>query len=104
MPAPIPLRPRYDESAADVASLVQLGQEDPQPVPAAPPKREPVPDPVDEQEAVALSAALTEAGIEPTAGDQAAVRTLAALDPATVATVERWLKAKKPRTDTAPGK
>ncbi len=31
---PIPLRPRRDGTAADVRSLVQLGQEDPPPIPA----------------------------------------------------------------------
>lgn len=34
MPDPIPLRPRRDDTAADVRSLVQLGREDPPPVPA----------------------------------------------------------------------
>jgi hypothetical protein len=34
MPDPIPLRPRRDDTAADVRSLVQLGQEEPPPVPA----------------------------------------------------------------------
>jgi hypothetical protein len=44
MPDPIPLRPRRDPSAADTASLVKLGREDPPPVPrpATQPFREPV--------------------------------------------------------------
>jgi hypothetical protein len=34
MPDPRPVRPRRDDTAADVKSLVQLGREDPPPVPA----------------------------------------------------------------------
>ncbi|MEG8275791.1 hypothetical protein [Streptomyces sp. AHA2] len=34
MPEPIPLRPRRDDTAADVGSLVRLGREEPPPVPA----------------------------------------------------------------------
>ena len=34
MPDPIPLRPRLDDTAADLRSLVQLGREEPPPVPA----------------------------------------------------------------------
>lgn len=34
MPDPIPLRPRRDDTAADVGSLVRLGREDAPPVPA----------------------------------------------------------------------
>ncbi|MBR8638573.1 hypothetical protein KEF29_02985 [Streptomyces tuirus] len=34
MPEPIPLRPRRDDTAADVRSLVQLGREEPPPIPA----------------------------------------------------------------------
>jgi hypothetical protein len=34
MPDPIPLRPRRDDTAADMRSLVQLGEAEPQPVPA----------------------------------------------------------------------
>jgi hypothetical protein len=33
MPDPIPLRPRRDDSAADMGSLVRLGREEPQPIP-----------------------------------------------------------------------
>lgn len=33
MPDPIPLRPRRDDTAADVGSLVRLGREDPPPIP-----------------------------------------------------------------------
>jgi hypothetical protein len=104
MPDPIPLQPRVDDTAADTRSLVQLGREEPPPVPAPPPETAPAPDTADEKEAAALAAALSEAGIEAAPGDQAAVRALASLDPATVSTVERWLKAKKPKPDTGPGK
>ncbi|MFG3660224.1 hypothetical protein [Streptomyces sp. NPDC047706] len=47
MPDPIPLRPRRDDAAADVRSLVQLGEAPPQPVPApsTSPFLEPVYDP-----------------------------------------------------------
>ncbi|GGV91516.1 hypothetical protein [Streptomyces massasporeus] len=34
MPDPIPLRPRRDDTAADMRSLVQLGEAEPQPIPA----------------------------------------------------------------------
>jgi hypothetical protein len=34
MPDPIPLRPRRDDTAADIRSLVQLGEVEPQPIPA----------------------------------------------------------------------
>ena len=34
MSDPIPLRPRRDDTAADVGSLVRLGREEPPPVPA----------------------------------------------------------------------
>lgn len=104
MPDALPLRPRRDNTAADMRSLERLGRIDPQPVPAStsgPPATGPVPDPVDEAEMLQLSAALTEAGITSTPEDQAAVRQLAKLDAATVATVQGWLKKKsKP---AAPG-
>jgi hypothetical protein len=47
MPDLIPLQPRRDDTAADVRSLVQLGREDPPPVPAPAiaPFQEPVYDP-----------------------------------------------------------
>jgi hypothetical protein len=82
-----------------------MGRIDPQPVPQERPDlprpippRGPAPDPVDEAEALQLSAALTEAGITPAAEDQAAVRQLASLDAATVAVVQSWLKRGKPAT------
>lgn len=96
MPDPRPVEPRRQEGAADVDSLVALGRADPPPIPA--PAARPAPpaaNPVDEQEAATLSAALADAGIEAGAADTAAVRALASLDPATVATVEKWLQAKK---------
>jgi hypothetical protein len=34
MPDPIPLRSRRDDTAADTRSLVQLGEAEPQPIPA----------------------------------------------------------------------
>lgn len=96
MPDPRPVEPRRQQGGADSASLIALGLEEPHPTPQEPPAPAPPPaSPVDEQEVAALTAALAEAGIEPGAGDTAAVQALAGLDPATVATVERWLKTKK---------
>ncbi|WP_158689353.1 hypothetical protein [Streptomyces viridosporus] len=34
MPEAVPLQPRRDDTAADVGSLVRLGREEPQPIPA----------------------------------------------------------------------
>jgi len=34
MPEAVPMPPRYDDTAADMRSLVQLGREEPPPVPA----------------------------------------------------------------------
>jgi hypothetical protein len=86
--------------AADMRSLVQLGQEDPQPVPASAPA--PTPDPVDEKEAALLSAALMEVGVDTAADDQAAARAIASLDPATVAAVQRWIKAPRKTKPATP--
>ena len=97
--------PRRDDTAADAGSLARMGRIDLQPAPKERPEpprptppRGPVPDPVDEAEALQLSAALTEAGITPAAEDQAAVQQLAKLDAATVAVVQGWLKRGKPAT------
>jgi hypothetical protein len=99
MPEPIPLRPRRDDTAADVRSLVQLGREDPPPVPTT---AAPAPGlPAEDGDAVTLKAALADAGITPTAEDQAAVATLAQLDTATVQAVARWMKPKKSETKPA---
>lgn len=49
MPDPIPLPPRHDETAADMGSLVRLGEAEPQPVPA--PATQPVQEPVSEDAA-----------------------------------------------------
>jgi hypothetical protein len=88
-------------------SLVQLGEVEAQPVPAPAPEPvpvpQPVPDPVDEQEAVTLFSALTEAGVETAANDQAAARAIASLDPATVAAVQRWIKAPRKTKPETPG-
>ncbi|GAP46853.1 hypothetical protein [Streptomyces azureus] len=100
MSDPIPLQPRRDDTAADMRSLVQLGEAEPQPVPASAPA--PTPDPVDEKEAALLSAALMEAGVETAADDQAAARAVASLDPATVAAVQRWIKAPRKTKPTTP--
>lgn len=101
MPDAVERPPRYDDTAADIASLVKLGREEPQPVPQAPPElppptppADPVPDPVDEAEMMQLSVALTEAGIVPAVEDQDAVKELAKLDAKTVAVVQGWLKKK----------
>ncbi|MFF9309875.1 hypothetical protein ACF1BS_03100 [Streptomyces sp. NPDC014748] len=46
-PEPVPLPPRRDDSAADIGSLVDMGQAEPQPepAPADPPAPEPEPTP-----------------------------------------------------------
>ncbi len=107
MPEPIPVAPRLDPAAADSRSLEKLGRIEPQPVPSGPaapaPPIEPLPepppantpDPVDEQEAAELEAALADAGVTATAQDRAAVQALAKLDAATVQTVKQWLTTKK---------
>jgi hypothetical protein len=92
MADPIPLAPRRDDTAADMRSLVQLGQEDPQPVPSSTPVVDPLPVDAD---AITLKAALLEAGITTTAEDQAAVQALARLDTVTVEAVARWVRPKK---------
>jgi hypothetical protein len=83
-------------------TLVQLGEAEPQPVPAPTPEPQPVPDPGDEQEAVTLFSALAEAGLETSADDQAAARAIASLDPATVAAVQRWIKAPRKAKPATP--
>jgi hypothetical protein len=101
MPEPRPSEPRRQDGAADVDSLVALGKANPPPLPAeAARPAPPTADPADEREAAALSAALADAGIEAGSADTAAVRALASLDPATVATVEKWLKTKKKDSTT----
>lgn len=100
MPDAIPVPSRQSTAAADMMSLVSLGQADPQPVPgptSAPPPVQPPPaaDPADEAEAAMLTAALGEAGIVSDETDRAAVQALTRLDPDTVATVATWLKARK---------
>ena len=102
MPEPIPLRPRRDDTAADVRSLVRLGRVTPPPEPASAPPAPPPGLPADDTDAVTLKAALADAGITTTAEDQAAVTALARLDTATVQAVARWMKTKKP--DTKPTK
>jgi hypothetical protein len=98
---PILAVPRRDDTAGDIRSLVGLGRADPQPIPApAPPAGGPVTDPGDEEETAALTRALAEAGVTATAEDQAAVRALTQLDPATVAAVARWMQAKKTKPET----
>jgi hypothetical protein len=95
MPDPIPLRPRRDDTAADVRSLVRLGRETPPPVPASTAPASGAP--ADDGDAAILQAALADAGITATADDQAAVAALAGLDTATVQAVARWMK-KRPDT------
>jgi hypothetical protein len=46
VPDPIPLTPRRDDTAADMRSLVQLGEADPQPIPAPTPATNPFLEPV----------------------------------------------------------
>jgi hypothetical protein len=77
-------------------SLVELGQEEPQPVPTS---TTPVvdPPPVD-VDAITLKSALLDAGITTTADDEAAVQALARLDTGTVQAVARWMRTKKPDT------
>ncbi|MET9521539.1 hypothetical protein [Streptomyces coeruleorubidus] len=97
MPDPIPLAPRRDDTAADMRSLVQMGEAEPQTIPA--PAPEPAP-PVEDTDAVVLNAALLDAGITTTPDDQAAVKALAQLDTATVQAVARWMRTKKQKPDT----
>jgi len=104
MPEVIPAQPRLDTSAGDSHTLEQMGRIDPQPVPAPRPEPDGRPDPVDEAEKAALTAALTDAGVTATADDHAAVQALAGLDPATVEAVTRWLKTKKDRPEATGGK
>jgi hypothetical protein len=96
-----PVTRRVDESAADVGTLADMGVI-PQPrAPIAPTPPGPPPEPPGQAENVAtLDAALTEAGVEKTTADTAAVRALATLDAATVQTVARWVKRGK--RDTVP--
>jgi hypothetical protein len=49
MPDPIPLPPRQDDAAADMGSLVRLGEAEPQPIPA--PATDPFQEPVYEEPA-----------------------------------------------------
>jgi type II secretory pathway component PulM len=93
MPEAVPRERRHDDTAADARSLQRLGMLEPQPIPV--PVKAPAPDPVDEQEALAITNALADAGIATADSDKAAARALAALDPATVETVTKWLKTKK---------
>ncbi|MDX2837966.1 hypothetical protein PV377_02930 [Streptomyces ipomoeae] len=60
-------------------------------------------DPVDEEEAAALTEALAVAGVTATAEDEAAIEALTKLDPVTVAAVTRWMKTKQ-KSETSPGK
>ncbi|MFZ4150536.1 hypothetical protein [Streptomyces pseudogriseolus] len=46
MPTPIPSHPRRDDTAADMGTLVRLGYEEPQPVPAPAPETNPFQEPV----------------------------------------------------------
>lgn len=113
MPEARPVARRVDASAGDMPSLVRLGLAEPQPVPdapapppadeAPPPLPPPASDPVDEAEAAALSAALTDAGITATVEDEEAIQRLSRLDPDTVAAVTRWMRTKKPRPDDVSG-
>lgn len=98
MPELIPLRPRRDDTAADVRSLVRLGREEPPPIPAV---TAPAPEaPADDADAATLQSALADAGITSTAADRAAIAALAQLDTATVQAVARWMKTKKPDVPT----
>ncbi|MFF4791811.1 hypothetical protein ACFY2M_19080 [Streptomyces sp. NPDC001276] len=47
MPDPIPMPPRHDDSAADMGSLIRLGQAEPQPEPAPADQPAPQPEPID---------------------------------------------------------
>ncbi|HEY6116821.1 MAG TPA: hypothetical protein VI172_12760 [Candidatus Dormibacteraeota bacterium] len=108
MPTPHALEPRRQEGGADVASLVALGRADPPPTPrpphepARPPVPEPPPVPADPADEAVLNAALLDAGLSVDTEDAAAVKSIAALDSATVAVVAKWVKAKK--KDNSPPK
>lgn len=94
MPDPIPLRPRRDDTAADVGSLVRLGRVPEQPTPQA--RVEPDPSPVEQANEAAIEAALTEAGVAKAGRDEQVIDALAKLDPTEVEAIARWVKGGKP--------
>lgn len=99
--APRPVAPTVDKTSADMGTLVEMGLVDPPPTPSPAPPWEvpaapaPTPTPTEQANEVVLQAALLDAGVEKTSADESAVDELAKLDPAAVAAVARWLKAKK---------
>ncbi|MFF3324984.1 hypothetical protein [Streptomyces sp. NPDC002889] len=96
LPRERPVQRRVDHGGADADTLVDMGAAEPQPEPAPPTRPGPPEEPPGQAEnMVLLDAALTEAGVEKTGADTAAVRSLATLDTATVQTVARWVKRGK---------
>lgn len=87
---------RVDESAADMATLEQMGVVEPRPKPLPPDP--PGPSPTEQANEQALEAALLEAGVAKAGRDEQVIDVLAKLDPADVAALTRWLKTKKPDT------
>lgn len=92
-PAPLPAPPRRQPLMADVETLVDMGVLEEQPQP--PPEEPPGPPPEEQANALALDAALAEAGVTKTSADTQAVTALAKLDPATVQAITTWVKHKK---------
>lgn len=102
-----PARPRVDDTAGDLGSLVHLGMVDPPPEPAPPPAPE-LPDPaqsgMERANEARLQAALAESGVARGPRDEQVVDVLARLDPADVDAVTAWLKQKKDKGDAGPKK
>ncbi|NUL09056.1 hypothetical protein [Streptomyces lunaelactis] len=97
VPAERPAVRKVDKSAADTATLVDMGVVDPQPEPV--PEPPPGPSPVEQANEAALEAALVEAGVTKAGRDEQVIDVLAKLDPADVEAVARWLKEKKTKPD-----
>ncbi|MCX5202504.1 hypothetical protein OG897_13730 [Streptomyces sp. NBC_00237] len=102
-----PARPRVDETAGDLGSLVRLGLADPPPEPAPPPAHE-LPDAaqsgMERANEARLQAALSESGVSKGGRDEHVIDVLARLDPADVDAVAAWLKQKKDKDETGPKK
>jgi hypothetical protein len=78
---------------ADAETLVGMGVLEEQPQP--PPDEPPAPPAQEQANALALDAALAEAGVTKSTADAKAVTALAKLDAATVEAITKWVKQKK---------
>lgn len=100
-----PARPRVDDTAGDLESLVRLGLADPPPVPAPPPPARGLPDAaqsgMERANEARLQAALSESGAAKGSRDEEVIDVLARLDPADVDAVAAWLRQRKPRDESA---